>query len=214
MQLVVFDLDTALCRANTMDGLAMASAIRDVTSCQIDPESIESIHDLKALWYKATQRVADVGELAELKDRFSFHLRRQFLIRPSIVNANYALVEQVNYLQNQQKKIVGLVSSASLSVLLLKARTIGLMCDALPVATGDDSDSLEGILKVIQTRVKRSYGFHFSNIDLIADSNWSVAANRKNMNHILPDDYLGVSKPVEPMRQKLFSRTISHFSLT
>jgi hypothetical protein len=214
MQLVVFDLDTALCRANTMDSLAMASAIKDVADCQIEPESIDSIHDLKSLWYKATRRVADVHELSDLKDRFSFHLRRQFLIRPSIINANYPMVQQVNYIQNQQQKVVGLISSSSHSVLLLKARAIGLMCDSLPVATGDDSDSLEGILETIQTRVKRSFGFNRGKVDLVADSIWRDSAKRANMNHILPSNYLEKSTPSKPMSQKIFSRTISHFSLT
>jgi hypothetical protein len=211
MQLVVFDLDTALCQTSAMDGLAMASAIKDVANCQLEPESIQSIHDPKALWYRATRRVADVSELTELRDRFSFHLRRQFLIRPSIVSANYSLVEHVNSLQNKQKTIVGLVSSSSNSVLLLKARAIGLMNDALPVSTADDSDTLEGILRVIQTRVKRSYGFHFGESTLVAGEHWKTAASGTKIEHICPSEYL-VDKFSAPVRESLYSKASSKFS--
>jgi len=190
MQLVVFDLDTALCQTSAMDSLAMSSAIKDVASCQIDPESVSNVHDIKSLWYRATNRVASAAELNELRDRFSFHLRRQFLIRPSVISANYDLVERVNQLQNRPKSIVALVSSASTPVLQLKARAIGLMYDSLPVATSDDSVSLEGILRSIQTRVKRSYGFYFGESTLVASSHWQQAAQLNQMEHVLPSEYL------------------------
>ena len=124
------------------------------------------------------------------------------------------MVQQVNYIQNQQNKVVGLISSSSLSVLLLKARAIGLMCESLPMATGDDADSLEGILETIQTRVKRSYGFNRGKVDLVADSIWRDSAKRTHMNHILPSNFLEQATPSKSMSQNIFSRTVSHFSLT
>jgi hypothetical protein len=208
MQLVVFDLDTALCQTSAMDGLAMSSAIKDVANCQIEPESIQSIHDLKAIWYRATHRVATAIELAELRSRFAFHLRRQFLIRPSIVAANYALVEQVNMLQHKPKTVVALVSSHTTPVLQMKTRAIGLLSDSLPVSTGDDADSLDGILQSIQTRVKRSYGFKYEESTLIASCSWREAAASQNMKHVLPADY------IVPPEHFHAGRTASRFGWT
>jgi len=212
MQLVVFDLDTALCQTSAMDGLAMASAIKDVADCQIEPEKVKSLHDPKSIWYRATDRVATVSDLAELRDRFSFHLRRQFLIRPSIISANYSLVEHINCLQNQRDTIVGLVSSTSSSVLLLKSRAIGLVNDTLPIATGDDSDTLDGILNTLKTRVKRSYGFNFGEASVIASEDWVKASKTARMNHMLPDEYL--SERAVSVRSNLFTRTVKQFSKT
>ena len=201
MQLVVFDLDTALCQTSAMDGLAMSSAIKDVANCHIDPESATSVHDLKTIWYRATHRAASATELNELRDRFSFHLRRQFLIRPSVIAANYDLVERVNQLQNRSKSVVAIVSSTSAPVLQLKARAIGLMCDSLPIATSDDSDNLEGILRSVQTRVKRSYGFYFRESIIVASAHWQLAAQTNRMDHMLPSEY------IVPLHQNSYERS-------
>jgi len=190
MKLVVFDLDTALCQTNAMDGLAMASAIKDVAKCRIEPESVQQLHDFRAIWYQATQRLPSALDLADLQDRFSFHLRRQFLIRPSVIPANYGVIEQINGLQHQKHTIVGLVSATTTSVMLLKAHAIGLVCETLPVATGEDADNLLGILLTLQARVRRSFGFRFDTCDLIAGPAWQAAAEEADMNHCLPVDYL------------------------
>jgi len=193
MKLVVFDLDTALCQTNAMDGLAMASAIMDVAKCQIKPETVRELHDFAAIFYRATQRLPSALDLVDLQARFGFHLRRQFLIRPSVIPANYGLIEQIDLLQHQKNTIVGLVSATSRAVMLLKARAIGLVCDTWPLATGDDADSLPGILLTMQTRVRRSFGVHFATCDLIAGPAWHEAAGVAHMNHSLPVDYLASS---------------------
>lgn len=211
MQLVVFDLDTALCQTSAMDGLAMASAIKDVAHCQIEPEKIKSVHDYKSVWYQATNRVATSREINELRDRFSLHLRRQFLIRPSAVPANLALVDRVNYLQNRNDILIGLVSTANHSVLLTKSRAIGLIPDALPVATGEDSDSYEGILRILQTRAKRSFGACFNEAMVVADETWRSSAKVCGMHYMDGADYLAEQDDV-PVASFL-SRAMSHLSI-
>jgi hypothetical protein len=213
MKLVVFDLDTALCQTNAMDGLAMASAIMDVAKCQIKPETVRELHDFAAIWYRATQRLPSALDLVDLQQRFSFHLRRQFLIRPSVIPANYDLIEQINLLQRQKNTIVGLISATSRAVMLLKAHAIGLVCETLPLATGDDADSLPGILLTMQTRVRRSFGFYFDSCDLIAGLAWQTAATAAQMNHYLPADYLvSGSVPIRDSRPATLSSKLSSCS--
>ncbi len=207
MKLVIFDLDTALCQTNIMDGMAMASAIKDVANIEVDAESIASMHDLKSLWYKITKTVASTSELQDLRDRFGFHLRRQFLIRPSVVSANYALVSHVNSMQDQSDVVVGLVSSMSLSVINLKANAIGLLSNALPIATGEDSDSPSGILNTLQTRVKRSYGISIRSTTLVANDQWLKSANKAGIELILADDYVVKQKQkVKPLIDRSLSQ--------
>lgn len=214
MKLLVFDLDTALCRANAMDGLAFASAIKDVAGCHIEPESFQSIHDIKSLWYQATQRVATVSELNELTERYSVHFRRQFLIRPRAVNADQRLVEHLNYLQENPNIVIGLMSAASQSVLLLKARAAGLRCETLPMATGDDADSLASMLNVLRTRVSRSFGYHCTEADLIGSHHWQDAAERLQMQLRSPEEYALTYQAEKPKRESLFSKSRGLFSLT
>ncbi|WP_320821817.1 hypothetical protein [Reinekea sp.] len=210
MKLVVFDLDTALCQTSAMDGLAMASAIKDVAKCRIEPETVRELHDFASIWYRATQRFPSARDLVDLQERFGFHLRRQFLIRPSVIPANYGLIEQINLLQHQKNTIVGLVSATSAAVMLLKAHAIGLVCQTLPLATGEDADSLPGILLTMQARVRRSFGFNFESCDLIAGLAWRGAATAAQMNHYLPVDYLA-SGSVQ-IRDGQFTRSSKLFS--
>lgn len=204
MKLMVFDLDTALCQTSTMDGLAMASAIYDVTECHIQPETIGQISDLKALWYQAAGTLPSGDDLKSLRDRFSFHLRRQFIIRPSVVEANYPMVEAVNRLQSRSDTVVGLVSTSSASVLVLKARAIGLMSETIPVATGDDADHFDGILKSMKVRVMRSFGCFYDQAELIGGIDWHIAAQRQKMQHTLPQDF--ITEHVVPAHTNLFRR--------
>lgn len=204
MRLMVFDLDTALCQASTMDGLAMAGAIQDVTDREINPETIRSISDLKTLWYQATGVMPTAADLKALRDRFAFHLRRQFIIRPSVVSANYPVVEAVNRLQNQSDTLVAIVSVASEAAVSLKARAIGLHYDTLPLATGDDSDQFDGLLKTVQVRVRRGFGFRFDQAQLIAGSAWASAAERRQMAHVsLP---IFINRHAAAPRSNLFQR--------
>jgi len=214
MKLVVFDLDTALCQTSGMDGFAMASAIKDVAKCRIKPETVRELHDLSAIWYRATRRFPSALDLAGLQKRFSFHLRRQFLIRPSVIPANYGLIEQINLLQHKKDTIVGLVSATSATVMQLRANAIGLVCATLPHATGDDADSLPGILLSLQTRVRRSFGFYFDSFDLIAGLAWQTAATAAHMNHYLPADYLksGSVQIRDQIRDSQLTRSSKLFS--
>lgn len=204
MRLMVFDLDTALCQASTMDGLAMASAIFDVTDCHIEPETITSVTDHRALWYQVTGKLPTTGELKTLRERFAFQLRRQFIIRPSIVSANYPMIESVNRLQHRNDTIVAVVTALPQSVLIMKSRAIGLMLETLPVATADDADHLDGILNKVQVRVKRSFGFSRGQAELIGGSVWSQATRRQSLSHTLPEDF--VIDHVMPSRMNLFRR--------
>lgn len=190
MQVLVFDLDTALCPTSTMDGMAMANAIKDVADCQIAPESVTSLQDWKSIWYRAVKRVATKRELAELRLRFSFHLKRQFLIRPSVVLGNYPLIHQVNKLQSQKNVVVCLVSTTCPAVIDIKARSVGLMCQNLPVVTGKDAESLEALLTLSQARVMRSYGIDLKGGLLIAGEGWQKAATLLELNHCLPESFL------------------------
>ena len=204
MRLMVFDLDTALCQASTMDGLAIASAIQDLTDRSINPEAIHSISDFKAIWYQATGVLPSAGELKALRERFAFHLRRQFIIRPSVVTANYPMIEAVNRLQNHPETLVALVSAASESAVALKVRAIGLQCDALPMATGDDSDLMDGLLKVVQVRVRRGFGFLFDQATLVAGPEWQPAAERHKMELWSPAKF--ATHYVKAPRSNLFKR--------
>lgn len=199
MQVLVFDLDTALCPTNTMDGLAMASAIKDVADCQIAPESIRSLQDWKSIWYRAVKRVATKRELTELRARFSLHLKRQFLIRPSVVQGNYPLIQQVNKLQTQKDIVVGLISTTSPSVVDLKARSVGLICNQLPLVTGKEAESPEALLTLLQTRMKRSFGCDFSEGIFIAGEEWSKAASLLDICHCYPEEF--VKDDVYSLRQ-------------
>jgi hypothetical protein len=189
MHLVVFDLDTALCPTNTMDGLALAKALQDVTGNKVSPELLVNSVDFRNIFYKFEDRVASLVEVAEFRSRYGFHLRRQYLIRPSVIPANYSLIERANALQNRKDTVVGIVTSTSLSALQLKSRNIGLFSELMPVATSEDSDSLEGILNAIQIRVRRSFGFQFKEATLVSDDHWGVAAKLSNMNLITPDNF-------------------------
>jgi hypothetical protein len=173
-----------------MDGLAMAKAMKDVAGCQIDAQSLSSVLDLKTIWYRATNRVAAAIEIAELRARYAFHLRRQFLIRPSVVTANYPLVEHVNALQNREHSVLGLISATSAGVLQMKARSIGLQNDGLPIATIDDSETHAGILNSVQTRAKRSYGYQLTGALLVAGHEWKDAADQCDFELKSPSDYL------------------------
>lgn len=204
MQLMVFDLDTALCQASAMDGLAMASAIQDVTEREISPESIRSISDFKSIWYQATGKVPSPSELKALRERFAFQLRRQFIIRPSVVSANYPVVEAVNRLQNRPETLVAIVSATSEAAIALKARAIGLKYDTLPMASGDDADHFEGLLKAVQVRVRRGYGFRFDHAQLIAGTEWSAAAKRCQMDLVSTTEF--VTQHVSAPRSNLFRR--------
>jgi hypothetical protein len=173
-----------------MDGMAMASAIKDVADCQISPESIVSLQDWKSIWYRAVKRVATKRELAELRVRFGIHLKRQFLIRPSVVQGNYALIQQVNKLQSRKDLVVCLVSTTSPVVVEMKARSIGLMCQQLPVVTGKDAESLEALLTLLQTKVRRSFGVGLEGGCLIADEGWQAAATLVGVQHCLPEVFM------------------------
>ncbi|TCS41397.1 hypothetical protein [Reinekea marinisedimentorum] len=190
MQVLVFDLDTALCPTSTMDGMAMASAIKDVADCQIAPESVMSLQDWKSIWYRAVKRVATKRELIELRQRFSFHLKRQFLIRPSVVLGNYPLIHQVNKLQGHKNMVVCLVSATCPAAVDIKARSVGLMCQQIPVVTGQDAESPEALLTLAQARVMRSYGLDLKGGHLIAGEGWQKASALLQMHHCLPDDFL------------------------
>lgn len=214
MKLVVFDLDTALCRASAMDGLAMASAIKDVASCHIEPEAFESIHELKNYWYQATNRVAEQYELDEVRQRYAVHFRRQFLIRPRAANYDAVLVEHINYLQESSKNVVALVSATSQSVLLLKARAAGLRCESMPLATGDDADSTFGLLNVLRTRVSRSYGYHCGECIMVGSHHWLEAAERFNMVLLSAEEYLNLYGEVKPKRNSLLQRSRELFSFS
>lgn len=189
MQVVVFDLDTALCQTSTMDGMAMASAIKDVADCQIAPESVKSLQDWKSIWYGAVRRVATKQELSELRARFTIHLRRQFLIRPAVVQGNYVLIQHVNRLQAQKDAVACIVSNSTRSVVDIKSRAVGLLAGHLPVVTGEDAESTEAMLALLQTRVKRFYGESLDGSDLVASDYWFKAASLLDMNHFLPEVY-------------------------
>lgn len=188
MHLVVFDLDTALCPTNTMDGLALAKALQDVTGHKVSPELLVNSVDFRNIFYRFIGRVASQLEVAEFRSRYSFHLRRQYLIRPSVIPANYSLIERANSLQNRKDTVVGIVTSTSLSALQLKSRSIGLLSELMPVATSEDSDTLDGILNAIKTRVRRSFGFQFEQATLVSDDHWGGAAKLSGMNLVTPDN--------------------------
>lgn len=189
MHLVVFDLDTALCPSNAMDGLALAKALQDVTGQNVSPELLVDSMDFRNIFYKIENRVASRVEVAAFRERYSFHLRRQYLIRPSVIPANYSLIERANALQNRKDTVVGIVTSTSLAALQLKSRSIGLLSELMPVATSEDADSLEGILSAIKTRVRRSFGFQFDQATLVSEAHWSVAAKVSEMSLVSPDRF-------------------------
>lgn len=197
MRLLVFDLDTALCQTDAMDGLAMASAVTDLTGKTIDPQSIGSCYDLESLWRQVTDEPASTAELTELRRRFSFHLRRQFLIRPSVVPANYRAIEQVNALQDDPDTLVGLISHTSEAVMQLKCRSIGLVNSAIPVASGDDSELPEGILSTLRVRIRRSYGLKLDAATLIAGDPWQGAAIATRMARKCPEKFFANEEPIE-----------------
>ncbi|WP_411743712.1 hypothetical protein [Reinekea sp.] len=181
-------MDTALCPTNTMDGLALAKALQDVTGNKVSPELLVNSVDFRNIFYKFEERVASQLEIVEFRTRYSFHLRRQYLIRPSVIPANYSLIERANSLQNRKDTVVGIVTSTSLSALQLKSRNIGLYSELMPVATSEDSDSLEGILSAIKTRARRSFGFQFEKASLVSGEHWIAAAKQSNMLIITPEN--------------------------
>lgn len=214
MKLVVFDLDTALCQTSAMDGLAMASAIKDVAGCHIESEVFDSIHEVKSLWYHATSRMADLADLAELRQRYAVHFRRQFLIRPRVVNSDPALIDHINYIQESNNTVVGIVTATTQSVLLLKARAAGIRCESMPMATGDDADTLDSLLNVLRTRVSRSYGYHCGECIMVGSEHWQTAADRMKMLHLSVDEYASVYANEKPKRHSLLQRSREMFSFS
>lgn len=191
MKLVVFDMDTALCPTNTMDGLAFERALQDVSGdVNFRLEQIpEQLHFRNAL-YLATKRMPNSMDVAELRNRFNFHLRRHFLIRPSVIQANYSLIETVNVIQHRKDTIVALVSTSSAMAVQLKARAIGLMSEMLPVATHEDADGLPELLMTLKGRVKRSFGVQFDQAQLVGSRAWYSASQSNDFELVEPMAFL------------------------
>ncbi len=189
MQVVVFDLDTALCRASTMDGMAMARAIKDVANCEINSSDIKSLYDLNSIWLRHVKSDISIIELDQLKQRFLFHLKRQILINSNGFQENRRLIEHINHLQTLPNIIVAVVCSVSVSVLKVKAKAIGLELGAMPLATSSGSDSEADILSILQSRLSRSFGCDLNAGLLIAGVQWRNAAELFEMQFVLPDEF-------------------------
>jgi hypothetical protein len=172
-----------------MDGLALAKALQDVTGHNINPELLVNSVDFRNILYKIESAAPSAKKVSKFRERYNFHLRRQYLIRPSFIPANYALIEQANSLQNRKDTLVGIVSSTSIAAIELKSRSIGLLCEMMPAATSEDSDSLDGILGALKNRVRRGYGAQCDQATLVSNDYWAVAAKMNNMSLVQPDDY-------------------------
>ncbi len=189
MKLMVFDLDTALCQSSAMEGLALSQAVEDLTGSPPIMEAPPVFTDFPSAIAILLGRVPSKEEVEVVRARFSVHLRQQMVIRTGVIDLNIRLIETMNRLMGRRDTVVGLVSSCCNRVMQLKARSMGLVIDAVPSATLDDGDGLDDILNTIKTRVKRSYGFRFREATLVAESVWREAAERSGFQWVSPADF-------------------------
>ncbi|MBU2862642.1 hypothetical protein KO489_02175 [Reinekea forsetii] len=189
MHLMVFDLDAALCPTNTMDGLALSKALQDVTSQIVNPELLMNSADFRKLFVNTMQRFPTRDELFDFRAQYNVYLKQQFIIRPSFIPANYALIEQANALQHRKDTLVAIITSRTLSALKIKSAKLGLMSDLMPVASCEDADSYSGILSALTKRVRRSFGLQYDQASLVSvEANRECAANN-DMSLILESDF-------------------------
>jgi len=189
MKLMVFDLDTALCQSSAMEGLALCQAVEDLTGTPLSMDAPPVFTQFTAAVATLLGREPSTEEVDVVRARFSVHLRRQMMIRTGVIDLNVRLIETMNRLMGRRDTVVGLVSSCCSRVMQLKARSMGLVIDAVPSATLDDGEDLFDILNAIQTRVKRSYGFRFREATLVADAVWQPAAERTGFDWVAPSEF-------------------------
>ena len=189
MKLMVFDLDTALCQSSAMEGLALCQAVEDLTGSPPSMEAPPVFTRFKAAVATLLGREPTAEEVDVVRARFDVHLRRQMMVRTGVIDLNIRLIETMNRLMGRRDTVVGLVSSCCSRVMQLKARSMGLVIDAVPSATLDDGEDLFDILNAIRTRVKRSYGFRFREATLVADAEWQSAAERSGFDWVAPSEF-------------------------
>lgn len=189
MKLMVFDLDTALCQSSAMEGLALCQSVEDLTGEPPTMEAPPVFTHFPSAVASLLGREASQDELTIVRARFSVHLRRQMMIRSGYMDLNRRLIDTMNRMMGRRDTVVGLVSSCCSRVMKLKARSMGLVIDAVPSATLDDGEDLDDILNAIKTRVKRSYGFRFREATLVADAVWQPAAERSGFDWLAPSSF-------------------------
>lgn len=190
MQLVVFDLDTALCLSGAMESLALSQAVEDLTGSAPPREAPLVTAHLRPAVSHMLGREPSEDELGQVRARFSVHLRQQMLTRSGVMDLNVPMIEAMNRMMRRRDTLIGLISSCSGRIMQMKARSMGVVIDAVPFASGDDGDALEDILGTLRKRVKRGFGFRIGEPLLVAETVWAEAAREAGFNWQRPGDYL------------------------
>lgn len=190
MRLVVFDLDTALCQSSAMEGYALCQAVADLTRKTVSTLVPNPVHPFQSAVSALLGRTPTSDEMLYLRTRFRLHLKRQTLFHSKAIQANGSMIDTLHDLMRSRDTVVGLVTSTCSQVLAMKTRNLGLVVDAMPCASRDDSDTLDGVLATVKTRAMRSFGVRFDRSQLVAAEDWREAAAVQDMDWFSPQAFM------------------------